>query len=396
MSERPFVISPTRALAASLLVSLTACGDSSGTGSGAGSSDGGGPGAGGEGSGAGDPAGGGGASQGTGGSGGGGAPEGLVPVVIAQGHMGRTAISCDGGETFVADQSQDDAYRCWSSPDTDCDHNPYAGRGLAYGNGVWVATFGWGAPGTLRRSTNGVDWEVVQADTPTYADVAFGKGVFVANGSPTRLSTDGLTWTDGGSLDLSINTRAIAYVPHGEGVFIVTGESGDQRDIVLSEDGVEWRHASVRPAECGQYVRNLQYGGGVVALFSGAGHVCTSSDGGDTWELHLVNDFLTSHGVWTGSEFFVWAGSTLFRSSDGAAWTSQAGSPAGVSLDGPVALTAGGVFVAVDQTWDGYYEEQGFVHSADGVSWQTASEFAGGHPIGFLDFGYAAPSAACP
>jgi hypothetical protein len=333
---------------------------------------------------------------GAGGSGGGGAPAGLVPIVVAQGHMGRTTISCDGGQTFVEDQSQDDAFRCWSGPDTDCDHNAFAGRGLAYGNGVWVATFGWGAPGTLRRSVDGVVWEVVESDTPTYADVAFGNGTFVANSSPTRLSTDGLTWTEGGSLDLSINTRAIAFVPHGAGVFIVTGESGEQRDIVTSPDGITWTHASVRPPQCGQYVKNLQYGNGVIALFSGAGHVCTSSDGGDTWALHPVNDWLSSNGVWTGSEFFVWAGSTLFRSADGATWASNLASPGNLSLDGPVARTSAGMFVGVSQSWDNFYEEQSFVWSEDGIAWQTADAFVGSHPINFLDFGYAEPSAACP
>ncbi len=380
-----------------LLALVAACGDETGSGgSGAAGGSGAGSSAGGDGSGAGDPSGGGGGGP-SGGSGGGGAPPaGLVPIVVAQGHMGRTTISCDGGQTFVANQSEDDSYRCWSGPDTDCDHNAFAGRGLAYGNGVWIATFGWGAPGTLRRSLDGVTWQVVETDTPTYADVAYGNGTFVANSSPTRLSTDGLTWTDGGSLDLNINTRAIAFVPHGAGVFIVTGESGDQRDIVISPDGITWSHASTRPAECGQYVKNLQYGDGVIALFSGAGHVCTSSDGGDTWVHHPVNDFLSSHGVWTGSEFFVWAGSTLFRSGDGATWTSDAGSPGNLSLDGPVARTADGIFVGVNQTWDGYYEEQSFVWSEDGIAWQTAGEFVGSHPINFLDFGYAEASAACP
>jgi hypothetical protein len=379
---------------------LVACGegasssgsDPGGGGSGAGS------GVGAAGSGANDPDGGVGAGPvgGSGGSGGGGAPAGLVPIVVAQGHMGRTTISCDGGQTFVENQSQDDAFRCWSGPDTDCDHNPFAGRGLAYGNGVWVATFGWGAPGTLRRSVDGVAWEVVETDTPTFADVAFGNGIFVANGSPTRLSTDGLTWTDGGPLDLNINTRSIAFVPHGAGVFLVTGESGEARDIVRSADGITWTHASSRPAACGQYVKNVQYGNGVIALFSGAGHVCTSSDGGDTWSHHPVNDYLSSHGVWTGSEFLVWAGSTLFRSADGAAWTSDMGSPGNLSLDGPVARTSAGMFVAVNQSWDNYYEEQSFVWSEDGIAWQTSSAFVGSHPINFLDFGYAEPSTACP
>ena len=334
-------------------------------------------------------------ASGAGASGGGGGEPGGLPAFLAQGHMGRTTLSCDGGETFAANQSENDDFRCWSGADTDCDHNALAGRGLAFGNGVWIATFGWGAPGTIQRSVNGVDWEVVATDTPTFADVAFGNGIFVANNSPTRISTDGLTWTDGGSLDLMINTRSISFVPDGDGVWIVTGESGENRDIIRSFDGVTWTPATTRPPTCGQYVRNIAYGNGVIALFSGAGHVCTSTDGGDTWALNPVNDYLTSTGVLTGSEFFVWAGGERFRSADGATWTSDVGTPGDLSLDGPVAVAPDGRFVGVHQSWDNYYEEQRFVFSDDGLAWQTASAFVGSHPINFIEFGGVEPSSAC-
>lgn len=373
------------------------CGDSASDAPAGGSGSGGAP-AGGEGSGA---------STGDGGAGvggnaplggaseGGAAPEGLVPVFVAQGHMGRTTLSCDGGVSYVANQSEDDDFRCWSGDNTDCDHNPFAGRGLAYGNGVWVATFGWGAPGTLRRSTDGITWQVVASDAPNYADVAFGNGKFVTNGSPTRISTDGLTWTDGGDLDLSINTRAIQFVPHGAGLFIVTGESGETRDIVISPDGVTWTHPSNRPPACGQYVSNIVYGGGTIAIFSGMGHVCTSTDGGDTWQQNPVNDSFSSGGVWTGTEFYVWSGSTRFKSENGIDWTSDAGSPKNLQL-GPVTRAPDGTFAAIHQSWDNYYEEQRFVVSANGIDWQDASTFVGSHPVNFLDFGYVEPSAMCP
>ncbi len=375
-----------------------ACGDSasdSATGGGAS----GGESAGGDGSGAGVSDGGDGPGGGAGPSGGapegGAAPQGLVPVFIAQGHMGRTTISCDGGVTYAVNQSEDDGFRCWQGENTDCDHNAFAGRGLAYGNGVFVATFGWGAPGTLRRSVDGVTWDVVESDTPTYADVAFGNGKFVTNNSPTKISADGITWTDGGSLDLDINTRAIQFVPHGDGVFIVTGESGDTRDIVTSPDGVTWTHATNRPPECGQYVSNLQYGNGTIAIFSGSGHVCTSTDGGDSWQLNPVNDYLSSGGVWTGTEFYVWAGSTRFKSTNGIDWTSDAGSPQNLSL-GPVTRAPDGTFVAVHQSWDNYYEEQRFLVSQNGLDWQDATSFVGSHPVNFFEFGYVEPSAMCP
>jgi hypothetical protein len=334
------------------------------------------------------------ASSGTGGAGG--SVEGLVPVFLGQGHMGRTTLSCDGGETFAVNRSEDDDFRCWSGGDTDCDHGPWAGRGLAYGNGVWVATFGWGAPGTLRRSIDGVTWEDVAIDTPTYADVAFGNGVFVANTSPTRLSTDGATWTDGGEVGLNINHRAIEFVPHGDGIFVITGESGEERGIVTSPDGTTWTPATSRPPECGSQVQNIAYGNGVIAVFSGKGTACTSTDGGDTWTLTQVTDGFSSHGLWTGTEFMVWQGSTRYRSADGVAWTNEPGSPGNITLGGPVGRSPAGRFAAVRQSWDNYYEDQQLLWSDDGLTWQEATEYLGSHPINFLQFGYVEPSAECP
>lgn len=337
-----------------------------------------------------------GSSSSSGGGGAGGSVEGLVPVFLGQGHMGRTTLSCDGGETFAVNKSEDDDFRCWSGADTDCDHGPWAGRGLAHGNGVWVATFGWGAPGTLRRSSDGVTWEDVALDTPTYADVAFGNGVFVANTSPTRLSTDGATWTDGGEVGLNINHRAIEFVPHGAGLFVITGESGENRGIVMSPDGTTWTPATSRPPECGASVQNITYGSGVIALFGGQGTVCTSTDGGDTWTYTKVADGFSSHGLWTGSEFMVWQGSTRHQSADGIAWTNQAGAPGNMTIGGPVARSPEGRFSAVKQSWDNYYEDQRLVWSDDGLSWQEATEYLGSHPINFLQFAYVEPSANCP
>jgi hypothetical protein len=332
----------------------------------------------------------------TGGGGEGGSAAGLVPVFVAQGHMGRTSVSCDGGITYAIDQSQDDAYRCWSGDGTDCDHNPWAGRGVAYGNGVWVETFGWGAPGTLRQSSDLVTWQDVEVDSPTYADVAFGKGFFIANHSTTRISSDGITWTDGGQVGLDINHRAIEFVPHGEGLFVITGESGGTRDIVVSPDGITWTSATSRPPECGSYVLDIAYGDGTIALFSGHGTVCTSTDGGAGWTLTQVADGFSSHGLWTGSEFMVWQGATRYRSADGLQWTSEAIAPDGVHIGGPVARSIAGRFVAVQQSWDNYYEDQRFLWSDDGLVWTEATEYVGGHPINFLQFGHAEPSESCP
>ncbi len=319
-----------------------------------------------------------------------------VPVFIAQGHYGRTTISCDDGKTWVQDRSQDDAVRCFEN-DLDCDHNEYAGRGIAWGDNQFVLTWGWGAPGTLVRSDDAATFTTVLTDTPTFADVAFGNGRFVANNSPTRISDDGgLTWTEGGPLDININTRAIGFVPHEAGVFIVTGESGDKRAIVRSPDGVTWTPAKERPPGCGSSVRGLAYGNGVTLLANGNGTVCRSLDGGDVWEQVGVSDQFSSPPVWTGSEFYVYQGGTLHHSADGTTWMSEP--IVGGGSIGQLARSPEGTFVAANDGWMQWYEKQRFFRSTDGKSWETLAEdaFVGSHPIYHMAYGRVAPGAGCP
>lgn len=54
-------------------------------------------------------------------------PDG-VPMFVAQGHAGRTTISCDDGLSWVAHQSDDDTLDCFDP--YDCDHDAGAGRGI--------------------------------------------------------------------------------------------------------------------------------------------------------------------------------------------------------------------------------------------------------------------------
>lgn len=383
-------------------IALLGCGDASGSSSASGgdSAEGGaatGTGAGASSVGAG--AEGGAASSGTGASAGMGAgtPQGKVPVFVAQGHMGRTTISCDDGRTWIADHSDDDNARCFTG-NLDCDHAGNAGRGLAFGDDAFIAAFGWGHPGTLQRSTDGIHWTTVASDTPTFADVAFGNGVFVADNSPTQVSSDGSTWSEGGDVGLSVyNVRAISFVPYGAGLFVITAESGSERDIAMSVDGVTWTHPSQRPPECGSYVLNVTYGADRIAIFSGDGTVCTSADGGDTWQLTQVAGSFSSPGLWNGSELLAYEGSTLWRSPDGSSWTSQQASPGDV-LIGAFARGDSGTYVAVRGGWQTWYEGQEFYRSSDGLNWEklAAGTFKGSHPINFIEPGYVDPSPECP
>jgi hypothetical protein len=64
---------------------------------------------------------------------------------------------------------------------------------------------------------------------------------------------------------------------------------------------------------------------------------------------------------------------------------------------GPVARSDKGTLVAISNVW-GAYAQQQFIRSTDGLSWEVLPQtaFTPSHPIGYMAFGYADPSAVCP
>ena len=129
-----------------------------------------------------------------------------------------------------------------------------------------------------------------------------------------------------------------------------------------------------------------------------AGGACTSLDGGDTWSVSSIlggADWPSSQGVWTGSVFWIWSDTMRYSSGDGVAWTATPlVTPTRV---GPVARAPNGTLVGAAHVWQGY-EQQRFLRSTDGLTWESlpTGAFAPGHPIFYVTFGWAEPSAACP
>lgn len=334
-----------------------------------------------------------GGSAGTAVGGAGGAP--MVGVFVAQGHEGRITRSCDDGLSFAYNHSDDDSFRCFTDAEHDCDHSADAGRGLAFGNGAFVATWGWGHPGKLQRSLDGKAWADVMTETPTFADVAYGNGSFVACGNPTRVSSDGQIWEMGGKLSFDFNYRGIEFVPTAGGLFVVGGESGSNRAISFSKDGKQWAAAQERPDLCGEQLRGIAGSNDALILVSAKGHVCRSTDG-NTWTFAQVAERFTSPPVWTGSEFWVYAGPKLYQSADGTTWTSKDIDPPNLQI-GALARSPAGTLVAANDGWQVWYEKQQFFRSTDGVHWTVLppTAFTGSHPINFISFGYVPASAAC-
>jgi hypothetical protein len=314
---------------------------------------------------------------------------------VAQGHEGRITRSCDDGRTFPFNHSADDQFRCFVDNEHNCDESEVAGRGLAFGAGSFVATWGAGRPGKLQGSSDGKGWNDVMTGTPPFEGVAYGNSVFVVGGNPTHISSDGKTWSRGGKLTFDFDYRGIQFVPTGGGMFIVTGETGEERAICSSQDGKVWKAARDLPVQCAKNLFGIAGSDSVMIVASEQGHICRSVDG-EAWTYVAVADGFTSPPVWTGKEFWIYSGAELFKSADAKTWTNVTIEPANIEI-GALARSPTGTLVAVNAGWDVWYEDQHFFRSTDGVHWDLlpTKAFTGSHPINFISFGYVPPSADC-
>ena len=326
-------------------------------------------------------------------------------IFVAQGHAGRTTVSCDGGRTWKADRSDSTAVRCFDPGNpTDCDHNPGAGRGIGYADGRFYATFGWGTPGDVRISDDGVNWTSALAGT-SFGGVAVGRDWIMGGRPSPSVSFDrGATWmTSAASPMLSVyNVRRTAMVDVGGANgqrAIMIGNDGSTRDAAISADGgASWTHPVLGACAEG----DLQSGGGIVAgngiiviaSAQATGTACRSSDGGVTFTSHAMGGAVESQLVWTGTEFLTWGADFVLRSPNGINW-SRTPVTAGLQLGAMAAHD--GTIVAVRGAWQTWYEQQKFYRSTDGVTWETLapSAYAGSHPITHVAVGHVAASSAC-
>lgn len=351
---------------------------------------------------------------------------GLVPAFVAQGDIGRTTISCDDGKSWKADRSweqEGDAAvcgktarvvcydlpcdflnkgQCTTKTPCDCDHHPGAPQGMAFGAGWFVGTWGWGPPGSVRRSQDGVKWETVIQGT-TYGGIDFGAGVFVTGDRAPKASSDGgKQWQAGGKADLQdpkgtvYNVRSFAFVPVGgpSGRFVMTGESGDKRDLLLSADkGQSWTRPQGLDRTCASGVRGIAGGNGIIVILSRNKHVCRSTDAGKTFTKHTLPDAPTTAPFWDGKTFHFWLRGKHYTSTDGQQWNATPlkliGGTATVDISAVARSTTTGTFVAVRAGWNNWYSKQIFYRSTDGTNWQAlpTNTFNPSHRIRHIQFG---------
>lgn len=303
-------------------------------------------------------------------------------VFMASGHVGRTLMSCDGGLTWINDRSDNPNTRCWvdGNPNyVECDHTVNSGRGLDAGDGFFYANFGWGYPGTLRRSVDGVNWTTIRSG-------GNGDGV---------LYYDGMLWSSWGTYNSAYSTNNgetwIANPAHTNlehqiahragGLFFAV--SRDRDGLSISRDqGITWEYRS----EIGVTWSKFFAYGNNIHLMVGGSSATRSLDNGVTWTRNANAITGTFVGlVFNGTHFVGWTSTARWMSTDGVTWSQTAIVNNGsLALNRPISYNPEtNTYAAIPEHWGAYYANQRALHSTDGVTWNqlSAPAFNGGHPI---------------
>lgn len=325
-------------------------------------------------------------------------PEG-IPTLVAIGKFGRITTSCDGGETWPHDRSDDDGASCVG---IDCDHHRGSATGLTWGGGFFWATFGWGEPAMrVMRSRDGVTWETVYDSADLhFAGVAWTGDRLIGATTQPHWSIDGATWEAAEWPEWDVPegewpvARQVGFAPVGGGRVAVVASQGDWGAIVLSQDDGATFAPVLVDAACHGASRPPVFGGGAWVLpWSFEGVVCASTDGGETWTASvLAAGSPLSNSVFTGAEHVLYAADRRFSSADGRAWDeARADASIGVLAYDPTRSVYAGV------VHDRHYEAQRFLRSSDGLAWDELAEGAHvrGHPITHMVFGWGAIDGAC-
>jgi hypothetical protein len=233
----------------------------------------------------------------------------------------------------------------------------YALKGVAYGNGTFVAV---GDYGTVVTSPDGATWTERNSGTNSYFyAIAYGNSTFVAVGDYGTVVTslDGITWTERVPATSSYNTHN--GVTYGNGTFVAVDDLGS---VVTSLDGITWTERV--PAT--SFLNGVTYGKGTfvaVGRDGSNGIIFTSSDGA-AWTA-ISGTFLQLNAVAYGNGTFVAVGDhgTILISSDGETWIER--TPYSGTTDDLHAIAYGnGTFVVLTNS-------DTTLISSDGYTWKA-------------------------
>jgi hypothetical protein len=300
-------------------------------------------------------------------------------VFVAVGDGGFTATSCDRGRTWTSH---------YFSAEME-DHSPWtAFGGIAFGQGAFAVGLGWGFPGHVLHSTNGLDFvdlpqssflengKVIGYDSSTAGVVHDGTS-FVLFGNPVFRSNDAQTWT-ATNISLPPGSHQLRQVRAFPSQQLIVASLEKQYDdgssqaighflAVSADGGATWAQGTGYDPDCSdpiQHVGDIEMLGDV--LLVGAKRLCRSTDAGATWTSFAaptdgdLGDLFSDGTAFYATPNQYASSGVVLRSEDGITWSEFAdvGAPItfGAYGDGTmVAAPKGGVpsfFFSDDgETW---------------------------------------------
>ena len=202
---------------------------------------------------------------------------------------------------------------------------------IIYQNGIFVAI------GKVNHrafySYNGVDWFQGTGIGGQVYGLAYGDGKFIAtlidnSGTRMTLSYNGRTW-------IGVNTPTsmdLAWVgaTYGNGTFVAVAESTVSQSIAISYDGLSWNNVQ-RPTDGGFTTYQITYGNGLFVVTGNQGKILTSPDG-INWTIRqtpltgLIWKITYAEGLFIAAGSFSTTENRLIYSYDGITWK-EAGAP---------------------------------------------------------------------
>ena len=330
------------------------------------------------------------------------APQGPgVPIVVALGDGGFTMASCDLGRSWKVNM-QFSGVRG--------DHTEWTTfGGMAFGNGMFVGATGWGAPGHMISSANGVGFTEIPDSAFTrnnqavglndsIGGIAFDGTSFVAFSRYVLTSTDGIAWSarDNSWPRGVQQLRQLRGFP-SKGLLVASVETQNGGDhplgnwvVVSNNNGKTWTEGTGFRGSCAnpiQHTGDIELVGDTLVV--GASDVCRSTDLGKTWEFvgapsgGQVGDVFADQ-----TAFYIVGGDRLMRSTDGKTWQVF-----GQKLPEAVhrGVFANGRYVVMNARATKVFS------SVDGLAWQAVSPagVGGNQQIRDLIVGRGLPSAMC-
>ena len=246
-------------------------------------------------------------------------------------------------------------------------------RGIAYGNGVFVAVANSGSGNRVMTSPDGITWTIRQSvNDNQWVGVGYGNALFVVvslTGTNDRIMTspDGITWTSRTS-PANLLWRSVVW---GNDRFVAVASNGTGADRVMtSTDGITW---TLQTAAAALSWQSVTFGDGLfVAVASdGVGNRVMTSPDGITWDSRQSAADNSWNSVTWGNGLFAavsstGAGNRVMTSPDGITWTSRQ-SAADNSWFG--VAYGYGYFVAVSNSGSGNRA----MISTDGITWTIMS-----------------------